>query len=528
MAAFQNQQSRPVISSKPPMSMPSYGSQRGFQAYGPNNTPAAQEWERRWGRVVNGRKSSDLDIGPADDRRQADELAAWQQYGYDAVNRQPPPAYVDYGPGTPGVQKPQYGSRIGMPDGAIRTMDHIDRDGDGIDDRSQSGPGQRPANAGAAQPSQPPSQGTPYGQPQIIRADDGVDFRRKGDPIADVPVFDHLHYRPRHPSPPANPPDFEGPLPGPRDPQGRQARIDDIYNQLINGSYNAHLRGKNHAGASHVLQQNARRLATRLAADGVPARYFDQYGIRPPGSQPGSAQPVDPPNPGTPYNPGFGDDVRYRPGDMPGGPDAGMNDPAFKVWRRRQYTDMRYRPPGSPEAKAFEQRMYEAWQRENAGGQLGQPRSSAPTQPMFGPYGPPNGQDPVSQLGQMYQQQMLAWAQPKQQLLQWGQQQSQMPWGPNYGNTPDSRPAPWSQQVSGPFGNDPNGMWNNMSGFIQSVNNQAMQKPVGVYQGQGNPGANYGKQTYDIRSLINQGNQMVQGGWQNPYMGQMQQLPQWY
>ena len=193
---------------------------------------------------------------------------------------------------------------------------------------------------------------------------------------------------------------------------------------------------------------------------------------------PGAAQPVGPYNPGTPYNPGqpsvggwpdpygpggFGNDMRYPWGDMPVGADA-------------------------------------------------------PTRTMFWPYGPSNGQDPVSQLGQMYQQQMLAWAQPKQQLLQWGQQQSQMPWGPNYGNTPDSRPAPWSQQVSGPFGNSQRDMWNNMGAFIQSVNNQAMQKPVGTYLGQGNPGPGYGKQNYDPSQMMQNAQQLLGSGWQNPFM----------
>lgn len=126
------------------------------------------------------------------------------------------------------------------------------------------------------------------------------------------------------------------------------------------------------------------------------------------------------------------------------------------------------------------------------------------------------GMDPMQQ---MWQQSMNAWTMPKQQLLGWGQQMQQMPWGPNYGNTTD-RPDPWSQQVSGPFGSDYGNMFGNMSGFIQAVNNQAMQKPVGVYQGQGNPGSQYGRVNYDIRSLINQGNQMVQDGWQNPFMAQ--------
>lgn len=264
-----------------------------------------------------------VDPGIADQRRQEGELEAWQRGGYDAVNRQTP-AYVDYGPGNPGVQKPQYGAWIGKPAGERRIRDFRDSDGDGIDDRNQAGPGQRPPN-----------------------------------------------------------------MPAPR---------------------------------------------------------------------PGTAQPVQPPSLGTPYNPG-----QPTVGGWPDYPQPPIQSPA--------------------------------------------PSWGSPSQGM--------PQDPMTQ---MWQQSMNAWAMPKQQLLGWGQQMQQMPWGPNYANTPDSRPSPWSQQVTGMFGNNQQDMWNNIGGFIQGVNSQAAQKPVGVYQGQGNPGPQYGKQTYDIRSLINQGNQMVQGGWQNPFM----------
>lgn len=73
------------------------------------------------------------------------------------------------------------------------------------------------------------------------------------------------------------------------------------------------------------------------------------------------------------------------------------------------------------------------------------------------------------------------------------------------------------QTVTGPFGNNLTDMWNNMGGFVQAVNNQAGQKQVGTYLGPGAPPPGYGQMNYNIRDLINQGHQMVQGGWQNPF-----------
>lgn len=311
-----------------------------------------------------------VDPGVADQRRQEAELEAWQRGGYDAVNRQTP-AYVDYGPGNPGVQKPQYGTWIGKPDGERRIRDFRDSDGDGIDDRTQAGPGQRPPN-----------------------------------------------------------------MPAPR---------------------------------------------------------------------PGTAQPVQPPSLGTPYSPG-------QP-TVGGWPDYGTpNNRGLDIAqdRQRALQDSRSRMPIQLRAPS-------------EGSASPQPPVQSPA-PSLGSFGQGMPQDPMTQ---MWQQSMNAWAMPKQQLMQWGQQVSQMPWGPNYANSPDGRPDPYSIGVQGAFGNNVQDMWNNMGGFIQGVNNQAMQKPVGVYQGQGNPGAQYGKVNYDIRSLINQGNQMVQNGWQNPFMQGGAAQPQW-
>lgn len=231
----------------------------------------------------------------------------------------------------------------------------------------------------------------------------------------------------------------------------------------------------NVVGASHLPWQNSPTQALPL---GYEWQYRDagrSSGWRAVPSGPGAAQPVPGSSPGSPYG-------------SPAQPYPAKRQPVAEL------------PPD------FE-------------GPLPGPRPD-PTPGGFAPS--PATQDPMTQ---MWQQSMNAWAMPKQQLLQWGQQASQMPWGPNYANSPDGRPAPYSINVQGAFGNNVQDMWSNMGGFIQGVHNQAMQKPVGVYQGQGNPGAQYGKVNYDIRSLINQGNQMVQGGWQNPFMGQM---PQWY
>lgn len=478
-----------------------------------------------------------VDPGVADQRRQEAELEAWQRGGYDAVNRQTP-AYVDYGPGNPGVQKPQYGTWIGKPDGERRIKDFRDSDGDGIDDRTQAGPGQRPPNMpaprpgttqpvhwntlhyhmgkpGAAQPNMPPSPGTPYGgaprvngQPgnrtAIVGGDMAISEASLGTERFNALLANNGGGTGQMP-PPAYPPDFEGPLPGPRDPQSRQARQDDIYNQLVNGSYAARL--KNGTGAGQ-RSQNARDLARRLAADGVPARYFEQYGVTPPGQaprpNPGTAQPIQEPSQGTPYNPG-----QPSVGGWPD--DGGRKDRGLKIDQDRQRAMQDSRSRGAT-GDEFRQGQPGGWGSQTGGF----PNVQFPTQGQ--------GMDPLQQ---MWQQSMNAWAMPKQQLLGWGQQMQQMPWGPNYANSPDGRPDPYSIGVQGAFGNSVQDMWNNMGGFIQSVNNQAMQKPVGVYQGQGNPGAQYGKVNYDIRSLINQGNQMVQNGWQNPFMQGGAAQPQW-
>jgi hypothetical protein len=254
-------------------------------------------------------------------------------------------------------------------------------------------------------------------------------------------------------------------------------------------------------------------------------------------SQPGTAQPNQPPSPGAPYRPGQ-PSVGGWPDSQPSVP--GRDSQEYSDWKNGRMWDTQYREPGSPEKEAYENRRYEAFLRERGAGvaRSPQPQPSQPgltdrlqqyQQPTYGqPYGQFGGwgqmQDPMQQA---YQQAMNAWSMPKQQLMQWGQQQSQMPWGPNYGNTPDSRPSPWSQQITGMFGNNQQDMWGNIGGFIQAANNQSAQKPVGTYMGQGNPGQSYGQMNYNPQFLMQQAQQMMQGGWQNPFMGQMQPTPQW-
>ena len=63
----------------------------------------------------------------------------YPEIGRPVVPTKPRPDYKpnpEYAPG--------YGGRIGAPPGSMFTMDHIDRDGDGIDDRHQKGPGYNP------------------------------------------------------------------------------------------------------------------------------------------------------------------------------------------------------------------------------------------------------------------------------------------------------------------------------------------------------------------------------------------------
>lgn len=136
--------------------------------------PAYQEWRR----------------GISTDRRARppEERAAQERMLYDRYlreQRQPQPA-----PATPG-----YGGAIGVPVDQRRFNDIIDRDGDGVDDRFQPGPGQpnpewsqpiadswRPqqppppafAPPGAARPIPPSGEGTAYEPPPPLRAQPGT------------------------------------------------------------------------------------------------------------------------------------------------------------------------------------------------------------------------------------------------------------------------------------------------------------------------------------------------------------------
>jgi len=134
---------------------------------------------------------------------------------------------------------------------------------------------------------------------------------------------------------------------------------------------------------------------------------------------------------------------------------------------------------------------------------------------------PPSGYEqfgsPAAQQ-QMYNNSMMAWTMPKQQLLSWGQQASAMPWGPNYGNmSAGQRPMPYEVQYDNPFGQGPQQISQNRDAFIQAILNQQANQFVGTYAGPGNPGPGYGRQPYDPSQLMSQAQQILAGGWQNPF-----------
>lgn len=136
--------------------------------------PAYQEWRR--GIITDARA------------RQPEERAAQERRLYDQYLREQ--QRQQQAPPTPG-----YGGAIGVPVDQRRFNDIIDRDGDGVDDRFQPGPGQpnpewskpiadswRPqqppppafAPPGAARPIPPSGQGTPYEPPPPLRAQPGT------------------------------------------------------------------------------------------------------------------------------------------------------------------------------------------------------------------------------------------------------------------------------------------------------------------------------------------------------------------
>ncbi len=102
--------------------------------------------------------------GPKPQPERAPYIPPWERAGWgskDLVNegrpsrggRPMPP--IGGRPRKP-ERTPGYGGRIGAPPGAGFTMDHIDSDGDGIDDRHQPGPGmpdpRRPSRGGRPMP----------------------------------------------------------------------------------------------------------------------------------------------------------------------------------------------------------------------------------------------------------------------------------------------------------------------------------------------------------------------------------------
>lgn len=119
---------------------------------------------------------------------------------------------------------------------------------------------------------------------------------------------------------------------------------------------------------------------------------------------------------------------------------------------------------------------------------------------------------------QAYSNSMNAWAMPKQDLLAWGGQAANQPWGPNYGNMPDSmRPQPYAVDYNNPFGQSPAQIAQGRDGFIQSVLNQQAQQFTGTYLGDGDPGPNFGRQPYVISDLMQNAQSLASDGWQNPF-----------
>jgi hypothetical protein len=125
------------------------------------------------------------------------------------------------------------------------------------------------------------------------------------------------------------------------------------------------------------------------------------------------------------------------------------------------------------------------------------------------PYNPQQGNNfsawtpQVRNFGASQQQQSqmaTAWAQPKQNLLQWGQS------------------LPQFQQHQPQGGMDPQQLWARNSALVQQVNDAGAQQQVGTFLGQGAPPPNWGNLNLNPQQMLNNANQMTQGGWQNPFM----------
>lgn len=202
---------------------------------------------------------------------------------------------------------PGYGGGWG-PDG-IRTHDFRDRDGDGVDDRDQTGPGapRSPRNPGAAQPIQPPPQGTPYDPAKAFR-DAGMPGLRRdlmvgqvvtqakdgswwGDPLQAAAYDRWLASQ--------NP---QGGMPSvrPIPQQPAMGQPGDIVEQDWGTPTN--IRGPGVSPASpqeqSARQQNMPQWVPRRAASAPP-----RASVRQPAS-PARAQPIPPPPQGTPYGQG--------------------------------------------------------------------------------------------------------------------------------------------------------------------------------------------------------------------------------
>jgi len=114
----------------------------------------------------------------------------------------------------------------------------------------------------------------------------------------------------------------------------------------------------------------------------------------------------------------------------------------------------------------------------------------------------------------------------RQDWMNWGQQGAQQNWAPNYGNAIQGRPDPFQVQVNSPFGGSRQSAAQGRDAFIQSIFNEQNRQFTGTLPGNVDLGRQFARPNYDFQHLWGGAQQMLQGGWQNPFAGALRPLGQ--
>lgn len=117
---------------------------------------------------------------------------------------------------------------------------------------------------------------------------------------------------------------------------------------------------------------------------------------------------------------------------------------------------------------------------------------------------------------QQQEQQMAAWAQPKQQVLEWGAQTQQAQ--PMQG-------LPAMNQFGVLPNQNLNAIMQQRQALVQQINDSQARQQVGTWLGEGAPPDNWGQQQFDPQQMWKNAQQMVDKGWQNPFAPPQAAIP---